>query len=113
MKACFADPRVLDAALGYYRAASRETLERLTQPALVVGGTRDILPIEAITNSPSAFTGRCDVMVCDGAGHWPHREQAAAIPRPAAVVPRRAAGPGNGAGDAGPRLHGRTAQALE
>ncbi|HEV3055779.1 MAG TPA: alpha/beta hydrolase [Solirubrobacteraceae bacterium] len=76
VKACFADPRVLDAALAYYRAASRETLERLTQPALVVGGTRDILPIEAITNSPSAFTGRCDVMVCDGAGHWPHREQA-------------------------------------
>jgi pimeloyl-ACP methyl ester carboxylesterase len=77
VKACFADPRVLDAALAYYRDVSRERLDRLAQPALVVGGTRDILPIEAITNSPQAFTGPCDVMICDGAGHWPHREQAA------------------------------------
>jgi pimeloyl-ACP methyl ester carboxylesterase len=76
VKACFADPRLLDAALAYYRSVSREGLGRLSQPALVVGGTRDILPVEAITRSPEAFTGPCEVVVADGAGHWPHREAA-------------------------------------
>jgi pimeloyl-ACP methyl ester carboxylesterase len=76
VKACFADPRLLDAALAYYREVSREDIGMLSQPALVVGGTADILPIEAITRSPEAFTGPCEVLVCDGAGHWPHREAA-------------------------------------
>jgi pimeloyl-ACP methyl ester carboxylesterase len=76
VKACFADPRLLDAALAYYREVSREDIGMLSQPALVVGGTTDILPIEAITRSPEAFTGPCDVLVADGAGHWPHREAA-------------------------------------
>jgi pimeloyl-ACP methyl ester carboxylesterase len=76
VKAAFADPRVLDAALAYYREISREDIGMLSQPALVVGGTTDILPIEAITRSPEAFTGPCEVLVADGAGHWPHREAA-------------------------------------
>jgi pimeloyl-ACP methyl ester carboxylesterase len=77
VKAVFADPRLLDAALAYYRDVSREDIGKLSQPALVVGGTVDILPIEAITRSPQAFDGPCDVLVCEGAGHWPHREAAA------------------------------------
>jgi pimeloyl-ACP methyl ester carboxylesterase len=77
VKACFADPRVLDAALGYYRDASRGAGAQLSQPALIVGGTTDIVDTEAFTRSQEAFDGPCDVLVADGAGHWPHRESAA------------------------------------
>lgn len=70
----FADPRVLDAALGYYRDVSREGLANIAQPGLVVGGTTDILDPEATRRSPEAFDGPCEVLIAEGAGHWPHRE---------------------------------------
>jgi pimeloyl-ACP methyl ester carboxylesterase len=77
VKRCFADPAVLDAALGYYRDASLgEGLDALSQPALIVGGTTDLIATEAFTRSPEAFAGPCDVLIADGAGHWPHREAA-------------------------------------
>jgi pimeloyl-ACP methyl ester carboxylesterase len=76
VKRCFADPRALDAALAYYRAASREGLSNLSQPALIVGGTTDILDPELFRRSPDAFDGPCDVLIAEGAGHWPHREAA-------------------------------------
>ena len=77
VKRCFSDPAVLDAALGYYRDASLgEGLEALTQPALIVGGTTDIIDSQAFRRSPEAFTGPCEVLIADGAGHWPHREAA-------------------------------------
>jgi pimeloyl-ACP methyl ester carboxylesterase len=74
VKLAFADPRVLDAALSYYRDASIRPSGRLAQPALIVGGTTDIVPAELFRRSPEAFDGRCDVLIADGAGHWPHRE---------------------------------------
>jgi pimeloyl-ACP methyl ester carboxylesterase len=75
VKRAFADPRVLDAALAYYREMSRgEDAPRLSQPALIVGGTSDIIDAQAFTRSPEACDGPCDVLVVDGAGHWPHRE---------------------------------------
>jgi pimeloyl-ACP methyl ester carboxylesterase len=75
VKKAFADPRVLDAALAYYRETSRrDEAPRLSQPALIVGGTDDIIDEEAFTRSPEAFDGPCDVLVVDGVGHWPHRE---------------------------------------
>jgi pimeloyl-ACP methyl ester carboxylesterase len=77
VKASFADPRVLDGALSYYRDFRREGLANLAVPGLVVGGTTDIVPVEAFTGSPSVFDAPCEVLVCDGAGHWPHREAAA------------------------------------
>jgi pimeloyl-ACP methyl ester carboxylesterase len=79
VKAAFADPRVLDAALAYYRAAETGGVGRLTQPALVVGGTTDIVPREAFERSPGCFGGPCEVMIAEGAGHWPHREAAPAF----------------------------------
>lgn len=83
VKAAFADPAVLDAALAYYRALSPRpdpaTSRRLGMPALVVGGTRDILPAAAFEASRSAFTGPVDVAILDGTGHWPHREAEAAF----------------------------------
>jgi pimeloyl-ACP methyl ester carboxylesterase len=76
VKRCFADPRVLDAALAYYRDTSREGLSNLSLPALIVGGTTDILDADVFTRSPQAFDGPCDVLIAQGAGHWPHREAA-------------------------------------
>jgi pimeloyl-ACP methyl ester carboxylesterase len=76
-KRCFSDPSVLDAALGYYRDASPgDGLGALEQAALIVGGTTDIIDPSAFTDSPQAFAGRCETLVIDGAGHWPHREAA-------------------------------------
>jgi pimeloyl-ACP methyl ester carboxylesterase len=75
VKRCFADPQVLRAALAYYRDASLgEDLAAIAQPALVVGGTTDIIDTQAFTRSPEVFEGPCEVLICEGAGHWPHRE---------------------------------------
>ncbi len=78
IKAAFADRDVLEAALGYYRDLSPTVPTalrgRLAMPALVVGGTRDLVPPEAFEASRSAFTGPVDVHIFEGAGHWPHRE---------------------------------------
>jgi pimeloyl-ACP methyl ester carboxylesterase len=77
VKRCFADPAALDGALGYYRDASLgEGLEQLSQPALIVGGTTDLISPAAFERSPEVFTGPCEVLIADGAGHWPHREAA-------------------------------------
>jgi pimeloyl-ACP methyl ester carboxylesterase len=75
VKRCFADPQVLRAALGYYRDASLgEDLAAIAQPGLVVGGTTDIIETQAFTRSTEMFEGPCEVLICEGAGHWPHRE---------------------------------------
>jgi pimeloyl-ACP methyl ester carboxylesterase len=74
VKRAFADPRVLDAALAYYRDSSPGGVGRLSQPALIVGGTTDILDPETFTRSAEVFDGPCDVLIAEGAGHWPHRE---------------------------------------
>ena len=76
VKRAFADERVLDGALAYYREASRAGLGKLSQPALVVGGTTDIVDQHLFTRSPEAFDGPCDVVIAQGAGHWAHREAA-------------------------------------
>jgi pimeloyl-ACP methyl ester carboxylesterase len=77
VKRCFSEERVLHAALGYYRDASPgEDLEELRAPALIVGGTTDIIDARAFTESKRAFSGPCEVFIAQGAGHWPHREAA-------------------------------------
>jgi len=77
VKRCFADPRVLDAALSYYRDASvGEDLGPVSAPVLVVGGTTDIIDVEAFRRSPEVFDGPCEVLIAEGAGHWPQREAA-------------------------------------
>jgi pimeloyl-ACP methyl ester carboxylesterase len=76
VKDAFRDDRVLDGALSYYRDSSPGGADRLRQPALVVGGTTDIISPKTFERSPECFTGPCDVVIADGAGHWPHREAA-------------------------------------
>jgi pimeloyl-ACP methyl ester carboxylesterase len=77
VKQCFRDPRVLDAALAYYRHSTPSRIGNLGQPALLVGGTADILPPAAFTASQQYFDKGCDLLIVDRAGHWPHREAAA------------------------------------
>ncbi len=47
---------------------------RLAVPGLVVGGKRDVIDPAVFREAPSCFDARCEVLVVDGAGHWPHRE---------------------------------------
>ncbi len=76
VRGAFSDPRVLDAALSYYREVSpRDGLGRISVPALVVGGTGDIVPAELFSRSREFFDAPCEVLIADGAGHWPHRER--------------------------------------
>jgi pimeloyl-ACP methyl ester carboxylesterase len=79
VKRAFSDPRVLDGALAYYRDFAPGGLAKLRPPGLVVGGTEDIVPVEAFRRSPEMFDGPCEVMIVEGAGHWPHREGVAAF----------------------------------
>jgi pimeloyl-ACP methyl ester carboxylesterase len=77
VKRAFAEPAVLEGALSYYHDAERrQSAEVLSQPALVVGGTTDLIDAETFRRSPEGFSGPCDVLIADGAGHWPHREAA-------------------------------------
>jgi pimeloyl-ACP methyl ester carboxylesterase len=79
-KRCFADPRALDGALAYYRDARLgEDLAAIAQPVLLVGGTTDIIDVDAFTCAPEALAGPCEVLILEGAGHWPHREAADAF----------------------------------
>ena len=75
VKQAFRDPAVLDAALAYYRAQRPGAAPRIPQPALVVGGTSDIVPAALFHQTPSYCDGSCEVLIIEGAGHWPHREQ--------------------------------------
>ncbi len=74
VKAAFRDDRVLDGALSYYRHAAPGAAEPIRQPGLIVGGTTDIIGAATFRRSPDYFTSSCDVVIVDGAGHWPHRE---------------------------------------
>jgi pimeloyl-ACP methyl ester carboxylesterase len=78
VKRCFADPVVLDAALGYYRDAKPGGEPgTLPMPAMLTCGTDDLIAPDAFQRSAEMFSGSCEVVVVDGAGHWPHRESAA------------------------------------
>ncbi len=76
VKQAFSDPVVLDGALAYYRAQRPGGSPRLAQPALIVGGTTDIVPTALFEQTPSQCDAACEVLIVDGAGHWPHRENA-------------------------------------
>lgn len=76
VKAAFSDPAVLDGALSYYRSQRPGGAPRLTQPALIVGGTTDVVSPTLFQQTPSYCEGPCEVQIIEGAGHWPHRENA-------------------------------------
>jgi pimeloyl-ACP methyl ester carboxylesterase len=74
------DRRVLRGALAYYKALmpSRLYLSKIAVPALIVGGGDDPPALQrAYAATPRRFTAPCEVVILDGAGHWPHREREA------------------------------------
>lgn len=77
VKRCFSDPEVLHAALGWYRDSRPGGEPReLQMPAMIVGGTTDIIEPSAFTDSAELLTGPHEIVIAEGAGHWPHRESA-------------------------------------
>lgn len=78
-KAAFADPAVLEAAIGYYRTVSfirGGDVNRLvlTGPGLIVAGENDMVPLSAFHRTVAKWDGDVTLDVVPGAGHWPHRE---------------------------------------
>ncbi len=77
VKRCFADEQVLHAALGYYRDSRPGGEPReLSMPTMIVGGTTDIVDVAAFTESAELLDGPHEIVIAEGAGHWPHREAA-------------------------------------
>jgi pimeloyl-ACP methyl ester carboxylesterase len=78
VKACFSDDRCLTGAIDWYRGFSFTPVpELLTVPdvrGLAVGGTVDIAPAESMGPTAAALAEGSEVMIAEGAGHWPHRE---------------------------------------
>jgi pimeloyl-ACP methyl ester carboxylesterase len=78
VKRCFDDDRCLDGALAWYRELSLTPPAGMEEPpvlrGLVVGGTVDIVPSEPFRKSAAALPDGSDVLIAEGAGHWPHRE---------------------------------------
>ena len=74
----FGDARVLRGALSYYKALRPGHplyRARVGVPALVVGGADEPSVLQqAYAATPGRFTAPCEVVILEGAGHWPHRE---------------------------------------
>jgi pimeloyl-ACP methyl ester carboxylesterase len=77
-KDCFRNPSSLTGALAYYRAltpnAPRELARPADVPALVVGGSEDIVRPELAEKTAQRMGTGSEALIIDGAGHWPHRE---------------------------------------
>ena len=75
-KRCFSDPRNLSGALDYYRGFSLNPPAAIAEPpkarGLVVGGTTD--SPGPLYKATAAEMGDAEALICEGSGHWPHRE---------------------------------------
>jgi pimeloyl-ACP methyl ester carboxylesterase len=85
-----AEPGVLTAALGYYRAAfrperrdpaladaARRWADPVPVPTLAIAGADDgCIGVDVHRAQEGHFTGAFRLEVVEGAGHWPHREAA-------------------------------------
>jgi pimeloyl-ACP methyl ester carboxylesterase len=79
IKAALLDRDVLRATIDYYRALSKRIDDRLATaircPGLIVAGGNDFGGhLGPYRRSQRLFESTSDLLVADGAGHWPHRE---------------------------------------
>jgi len=83
IKRALSEPQALKGAIDYYRAlplGGSKLLERPPAvPNLAVGGMADIVPAELFQATAELFPAPSRALVVQGAGHWPHREDEAAV----------------------------------
>lgn len=83
VKRALSEPAALKGAIDYYRALPLGGSKLLEHPPavpnLAVGGTADLVPAELYRASAELFPAPSRALIVDGAGHWPHREDEAAV----------------------------------
>jgi len=82
-KRALSTPETLAGALAYYRDLPISAPAVLAQPpavpGLVVGGTADLVDAELFTRTAALLPEPSRALIVQGAGHWPHREDAAVV----------------------------------
>jgi len=83
-KEALASRATLAGALSYYRdlpLGGSAVLERVPAvPGLIVGGTADLVSAELFTRTADLLVApQSRAVIVEGAGHWPHREDAGAV----------------------------------
>jgi pimeloyl-ACP methyl ester carboxylesterase len=83
IKQALTSPQTLQGAIDYYRALPLGGSRLLDKPPavanLAVGGTADIVDVELFRDTPELFPAPSKAVIVEGAGHWPHREDAALV----------------------------------
>lgn len=83
VKRALSSPETLKGAIDYYRALPLGGSSLLEVPPavknLTIGGTRDIVAPELFQASAELFPPPSRALVVEGAGHWVHREDEAAV----------------------------------
>jgi pimeloyl-ACP methyl ester carboxylesterase len=83
VKHALSEPAALKGAIDYYRALPLGGSKLLEHPPavpnLAVGGTADLVPAELYRASAELFPAPSRALIVEGAGHWPHREDEAAV----------------------------------
>jgi pimeloyl-ACP methyl ester carboxylesterase len=82
-KQALSSQATLNGAIDYYRALPLGGTRLLDNapavPGLIVGGTRDIADAELFSASAALLPAPSRALIVEGAGHWPHREDATAV----------------------------------
>jgi pimeloyl-ACP methyl ester carboxylesterase len=82
-KQALSSQATLNGAIDYYRAlplgGSRLLDDAPAVPGLIVGGTRDVAEAELYSASAALLPAPSRALIVEGAGHWPHREDAEAV----------------------------------
>ncbi len=83
-KQALSSPATLSGAIGYYRdlplGGPPPVTARVPQvPGLVVGGAEDLVDVRLFTRTAELLAQPSRALIVQGAGHWPHREQAAQV----------------------------------
>jgi pimeloyl-ACP methyl ester carboxylesterase len=83
VKRALSEPAALKGSIDYYRALPLGGSKLLEHPPavpnLAVGGTADLVPAELYRASAELFPAPSRALIVEGAGHWPHREDEAAV----------------------------------
>jgi pimeloyl-ACP methyl ester carboxylesterase len=82
-KRALSPQETLEGALDYYRDLPVRPSPLLARPApvpgLIVGGTVDLVDAALFTRTAALLPEPSRALIVEGAGHWPHREDAATV----------------------------------